>query len=124
MRARRRPPAREPTIALINIVFLMLVFFLVAGTVAQPVDPGVRLVRTDALDGAAPPDALVLHTDGRMTFRGTPVETPDTAFVAEDGTARLLPDRDLPAARLVEVAATLRAAGAERVLVVTERGLE
>ncbi|HBR39356.1 MAG TPA: biopolymer transporter ExbD, partial [Sulfitobacter pontiacus] len=32
-------PQREPTIALINIVFLMLVFFMVAGTLAQPLDP-------------------------------------------------------------------------------------
>ncbi|WP_273522531.1 ExbD/TolR family protein [Rhodosalinus sediminis] len=124
MRRARRKPAREPTIALINIVFLMLVFFLVAGTVAQPLDREVRLVRTEGLDGAAPPDALVLHADGRMTRAGAPVETPEAALAAEGGAVRLVPDRDLPAARLVEVAGALRAAGAERVLVVTERGMQ
>jgi biopolymer transport protein ExbD len=36
----------------------------------------------------------------------------------------VVPDRDLPAARLVEIGAALRAAGAESVLLVTERGLE
>ena len=39
-------PQREPTIALINIVFLMLVFFMVAGTLAQPLDPDLKLVET------------------------------------------------------------------------------
>ncbi|MFP4405594.1 ExbD/TolR family protein [Rhodosalinus sp.] len=127
MRARRHRPAREPTIALINIVFLMLVFFLVAGTVAQPLDPDLRLVRTNELEGAAPPDALVLHPDGRMSYRGTDTASAEAFMAARGdagGTVRLVPDRDLPAARLVEVGAALRAAGAERVLVVTERGLE
>lgn len=127
MRARRRKPAREPTIALINIVFLMLVFFLVAGTVAQPLDPELRLVRTAELEGAAPPDALVLHADGRMSHRGTDAASAEAFMAARGdtgGTVRVVPDRDLPAARLVEVGAALRAAGAERVLLVTERGLE
>ncbi len=35
MRRARTASKREPTIALINIVFLMLVFFMVAGTLAQ-----------------------------------------------------------------------------------------
>lgn len=39
MRAHRQKSEREPTIALINIVFLMLVFFMVAGTLAAPLDP-------------------------------------------------------------------------------------
>ena len=45
MRARRPKTEREPTIALINIVFLMLIFFLVAGTLAQPLDSALKLVR-------------------------------------------------------------------------------
>ena len=56
----RRPPARperDSTIALINIVFLMLIFFLVAGTLAQPLDPGLTLVRSADLEGNAPPQA-------------------------------------------------------------------
>lgn len=127
MRQRRRTAQREPTIALINIVFLMLIFFLVAGTVARPLDVTLSLVRTADLDGAAPPDALVVHPDGRMSFRGGEVTSVE-AFLATrapgDGTVRVVPDRDLPAARLVEIGAALSVAGAERVVVVTERGLE
>jgi biopolymer transport protein ExbD len=63
-------PRREPTIALINVVFLMLVFFMVAGALAPPLDPTLSLVDTAELEGRPPPDALVLHADGRLSYRG------------------------------------------------------
>ncbi|GAA6203036.1 biopolymer transporter ExbD [Aquicoccus sp. SU-CL01552] len=124
-RAKKRSE-REPTITLINIVFLMLVFFLVAGTVSRPIETTLRLVHTADLEGAPPPDALVLHPDGRMAYRGAPVENA-AGFAAEldvedRALVRLLPDRDLPAARLVETGRVLRAAGVERVVIVTEQG--
>lgn len=126
----RQRSKREPTIALINIVFLMLVFFMVAGTLAQPLDPELKLVKTEELDGIAPPDALVVHADGRLSYRGETVAS-GAAFLAEreadageDITVRLVPDRALEAAALVKLTAELRRAGAARVLVVTERGLQ
>ena len=70
MRRARATQKREPTIALINIVFLMLVFFMVAGTLAQPLDGDLDLVRTADLEGRAPPDTLVVHADGRLSYRG------------------------------------------------------
>jgi len=121
-------PQREPTIALINIVFLMLVFFMVAGTLAQPLDPSLTLVETRELEGQAPPNALVVYPDGRIAFEGN--DQADAAtFVAslseEDReTVRLVPDRALPAAALVNLTRELRAAGAQRVMLVTERALE
>ncbi len=132
MRARRRGTEREPTIALINIVFLMLIFFLVAGTMARPLDPDLSLVKTRDLDRAPPADALVLHADGRLSFRGEDLaEAADVmplldAALGETARdkVRIVPDRDAPAARLVAVGRALRDAGAERVVVVTERGLE
>lgn len=126
MRARRQRAEREPTIALINIVFLMLIFFLVAGQLARPVDPGLHLVRVAGLDGAAPPDALVLHPDGRMSYRGADVAAAAVFVAGLDAaaraTVRVLPDRDLPAAKLVATGRALRAAGAGRVVIVTARG--
>ena len=73
MRRPRATTGREPTIALINIVFLMLIFFLVAGTLAAPLDSDLKLVRTDAIEGSAPADALVLHADGRMSNLGSEI---------------------------------------------------
>lgn len=121
-------PKREPTIALINIVFLMLVFFMVAGTLAQPLDSALTLVKTQDLDGRAPPDALVLHPDGRLVYRGQPVADAASFLSRSDlenrKTIRLLPDRDAPAALLVNIGRDLRAGGAEHVLIVTERALQ
>lgn len=125
--SRRKKTEREPTIALINIVFLMLVFFLVAGTIAQPIDKDLHLVRTADLDGAAPANALVIHSDGRLSVQGQSVA--DAALALDrlhylEGPLRIVPDRDLPAKTLVRIGAELRAAGAEKVLIVTERGLQ
>jgi len=127
MRRARPKSRREPTIALINIVFLMLVFFMVAGTLAQPMDSGLSLIRTADLDGRAPPDALVIRADGTLLYRG--IEITSAAYVPLRGddiaaALRLVPDRDLPAADLVRIARDLRSAGAGRVIIVTERGLQ
>jgi biopolymer transport protein ExbD len=121
-------PQREPTIALINIVFLMLVFFMVAGTLAQPLDPSLTLVETRELEGQAPPNALVVYPDGRIAFEGIDQADAATFVVSlseEDReTVRLVPDRALPAAALVNLTRELRTAGAQRVMLVTERALE
>lgn len=121
-------PQREPTIALINIVFLMLVFFMVAGTLAQPLDKTLTLVDTKDLEGRAPPDALVIHEDGRLTYRGA--DQADAALYLtqlteeERATIRLVPDRGLSAESLMKIASDLRGAGAGQILIVTKRGLE
>ncbi|MEM1301795.1 MAG: hypothetical protein AAGH17_04360, partial [Pseudomonadota bacterium] len=120
---RRKP---EPTIALINIVFLMLIFFLVAGSIAPPLDPTLELVNTSDLDGRAPPDALVLRADGTTLYRGE--ITDPAAYLAAQETgetvARVVPDRNASAAKLVEVTTALQTAGAASVFVVTEKALK
>lgn len=127
MNRKPRRASAENTIPLINIVFLMLIFFLVAGTLAAPLDKNLTLVSTADIDTSAPADALVVHADGRMTWRGAAVASPE-AFVAgqtDEARARMrvIPDRALPARTLVDIGRAMQAAGAERVVIVTERGL-
>ncbi len=128
MRPARNKSKREPTIALINIVFLMLVFFMVAGTLAQPMDKDLNLVRTADLEGRPPPDALVIRADGTLSYLGVELTSPDAYMPRQNDVAspdvRLVPDRDLPADQLVRIARELRALGAGRVMIVTERGLD
>ena len=128
MRKARISSRREPTIALINIVFLMLVFFMVAGTLSQPLDKELSLVRTADLDGRSPPDTLVVHPDGRMSFRGEDIASAEDFLSRrseeEREVVRVVPDQALPAQTLVNLARDLRGAGAQRVLIVTQRGLE
>lgn len=119
---------REPTIALINIVFLMLVFFMVAGTLSQPLDKDLSLVNTQDLEGRAPPDALVIHADGRLSYQGSLVSSAAAFLASKDAQTkaltRVIPDRTLSASRLVQIAKDLRLAGSERVIIVTERALQ
>lgn len=128
MRHKSPKSNREPTITLINIVFLMLIFFLVAGTIAAPLDKDLALVRTDEIEGTAPADALVIHADGRMTRQGVAVASAAAFLAALPEEARqrvrIIPDRDLPAGTLISLGRALREAGAGRVAIVTERGLE
>ncbi len=128
MRKRRQSTRHEPTIALINIVFLMLVFFMVAGTLSQPLYRDLRLVRTADLEGRAPPDTLVVHPAGRLAYRGEVVASAQAFFdarpEAEREVVRIVPDEALPATTLVNLARELRTAGASRVMIVTQRGLE
>jgi biopolymer transport protein ExbD len=113
---------------LINVVFLMLVFFMVAGTIAPPMERDLRLVRTSDLEGRAPPDTLVVHPDGRLTYRGEAIASAQAFLAArpEDarGEVRIVPDRALPAVIMVNLARDLRAAGASSVVIVTQRGLD
>lgn len=128
MKGKRQKTVREPTIALINVVFLMLVFFMVAGTVAQPLDGDLKLVQTAELEGRAPPDALVVHPDGRLSYQGQPIIDAAAFYESQPDDAReiirIVPDRDLPAAQLVAVAREMRGLGAKSVLLVTERGVK
>jgi biopolymer transport protein ExbD len=122
----RRRSRLEPTIALINVVFLMLVFFLVAGTISTPIDSDVTLVRTEELAGRDPADAIVLTREGERRHLGRPVGdlAGYIAGLGADPTARIVPDRAAPAADLVALGRELRLAGAARVMIVTEQGLD
>ncbi|MBE1291737.1 MAG: biopolymer transporter ExbD [Shimia sp.] len=115
---------RDSTIPLINVVFLMLVFFLIAGTVAPPLDPTLNLVQTKDLEGREPPDALVLHVDGHVSFRGRAISPEQHVAKHGVGPIRIVPDRDVSAQRLMEVTGALRRAGATSIVLVTERALQ
>lgn len=124
----KKSTAKEPTIALINIVFLMLIFFMIAGTLAPALDPDLNLIHAADLEGREPPDTLIIHADGQMSMRGAPIATAAAFFETLDPesqkTVRIVPDRLLPAKDLVRIATSLRAAGAEKVIIVSERALQ
>lgn len=125
----QRPQTRrrtENTIPLINIVFLLLIFFLVAGTLAPPADPAIALIATEQADPSEAAELAGLRADGTLMMAGGPA-TPEQvvdAFAADgdNPTLYLAVDRNAPAHRLLDVVADLRAAGAASVIVITERG--
>ena len=118
-------PRGEPTIALINIVFLMLIFFLIAGSLAPRPDGDVALVSLTGITTEPPSDTLVMLADGSLRHAGAALSREDAlARFADAERVRLLPDRDAPAAELVALAQALRAAGVAELVIVTERGVE
>ncbi|SDW52509.1 ExbD/TolR family protein [Roseicitreum antarcticum] len=115
----------EPTIALINIVFLMLIFFLIAGSIAPSPDPDVQLVTLSEITTEPPRDALVLLADGALRLNGLAVSAGQAVSqLAGTTTVRVLPDRAAPAADLVALAQQLRAGGAEKLMIVTSEALQ
>ncbi len=120
-RARRRG---EPVLALINVVFLLLVFFLLAGELARPRPADLHLSEIEA--GTVPdlPDALAITRDGQLFWEGTQVSRPDLAAILAarpQVAVRLMPDRNLPAADLIALARELAAAGQTELRLVGER---
>jgi biopolymer transport protein ExbD len=122
LRRKTKSKQGEPTIALINIVFLMLIFFLIAGTVAPALDGRVTLAETKNLEGVAPPDAAVILADGQIVFRGNVVFAEQISGLErpDPDTIRLVPDRNLPARDLMQITSILRETGIENIRIITE----
>lgn len=118
----KRRTRGEPTLPLINIVFLMLVFFLAAAQLTRPIG-NVRLVETTNPDVVPPADAVVVHRDGGLEWQGKATSLTDLSglFPVEQG--RILPDRDASAHVVLDVARALRDQGAKNVFLVTERAV-
>ena len=119
----------EPTLPLINIVFLMLIFFLAAAQLARPLDPSFELSSLEDLKLISQPDALVLHADGTLWFRGQR-ERPEiiiSKILAENKSnlnIRIIPDRRSEAQDVIDVAYRLREAGAHAIYLVSEREIQ
>ena len=113
---------------LINIVFLLLIFFLVAGAIREvepvEVDPPRSLVEAESVT-----DALTIYVarDGRIALGETLLERDafDLAIAAAvaanpDQPIRIVADRDVEAINVISILETLRASGSSRVKLVTQ----
>lgn len=125
-RKSRKP---ENTVALINVVFLMLIFFLVAGTLAPAPDRDVNFITLAATDPTAPPDMLFIRADGTLSWRGEALPLADHVLrwqgLQNDGMdlvpLRIAADRSLPALDLLDTIDQLRKAGVDRLVLIAER---
>lgn len=136
----RRPPL-EPVLPLINVVFLLLIFFMVAGQLAPRPEGDAEAPGSESAATDENPDQLmlVLDTDGQLLHEGKPVDAETVAALvdarrgerqrqaanAEDGDApgqepvRLLADAGTPLKNLRAKLDVLREAGIEEVRLVT-----
>ncbi|WP_371156891.1 ExbD/TolR family protein [Jannaschia sp. 2305UL9-9] len=119
--AEPRARTRDGALPLINIVFLMLIFFLIAGTVAPPLPQDLTLPDLASGKSEPPPNALAILADGQTIANGTPMDAPEFAASRQGEVVRLVPDRAAPAERVLTIARALRAAGTGEVRIVVSR---
>lgn len=118
----------ENVIPLINIVFLLLIFFMLAGTLTRPdlfnVEPPetVRGMETDVPDEGL----ILMGGDGRLAFDDEELSLERlgaqlSEWLAEDPERRLVlkADASVPASRLLDVMDVLREAGVDRLTLLT-----
>ena len=111
-RRRHRADADVPTI---NLVFLLLVFFLLTATLAPPDPLGVE-PPGGAGAPAAPSGVLSVGADGTLVFADARGEAALAALAARGpGPLTLRADARLPGAALATLLPRLHAAGATRV---------
>jgi len=112
--ARRRP---EFSLATVNIVLLLVLFFLVAGTIVDEDEAGLMLPETVDLPLDDLPRPLVLvRPDGGLGLDGVEMDLPEiiAALAAREAAAvYLLAPADLPALRVLQLVADLAPLGAE-----------
>ena len=133
---RTRGPGRRreaDLTSLINVVFLILIFFVVAGAIrpfaAQDIDLA-KVARQDV--GVASPSVLVVHRDGRIQYGGEFVDLAMLSDLVRERSARsgggiagepftIVADGRLPATRLLEVSRAVQAAGIGSMSLMVER---
>ncbi len=123
----RKDPA-ENMIPLINIVFLILIFFLVASTVRPFSDRKVRLADTSETKGSGAGTRMaVLRRDGTKYLGGELVSDDElrqqfkTWAVASERGVTLVADRNMSASQLVAVVTLANAAGIKNVKLLTRK---
>lgn len=133
----------EPTLALINVVFLLLLFFVVTGTIVYQHDRSIDPPTSFLLNpGKAPVDAVYVDAEGTLGFRGQALGAAEIARAlredaaeegaagqsgGEDGsvvvarTVQVVADRRLQARTLLAIIEDLKAQGLHSLSVVTVR---
>ncbi len=127
----QRPEHRlDFSLTSVNIVFLLLLFFLTAGTLMQDSESAIRAPRTETLPlDRLPRPLLVVNRDGSLFLDGNPTSV-ETLPSAAEGAPRspgglpvlhVMPDRDLAADRFLQTVEAIRDTGLWTITLVTIR---
>ena len=122
------PPPRpqiDTSMFIVNIVLLLILFFLATGRLLNPPTQGVDLARTDDLPVEHLPKPLLVVRDTGLDLDGEPI-APEALAAALAGESRLhlLISRDAPAGDLVTLLSRPEFEGMELKLVTVRRAVE
>jgi biopolymer transport protein ExbD len=106
---------------MINVVFLLLIFFLMTAQITPPAPFEVELPRAPG-DEESGQTALYISADGEIAFETARGDAALMQAATGNGPLRLHADASLPAVTLARVLAQLTTLGATRIELVTEGG--
>ncbi len=118
----RRRRAPEPIVPMINVVFLLLIFFLMSAQIAPPAPFDVTLPESAAGDHMATADTLYMDAKGRLAFndaRGDAVLDALAARATPDQPLQIRADARMDARALARLLPQLAARGIAQVEIVT-----
>lgn len=121
--ARSRPQRRLGLTPLIDVVFLLLIFFMLASTLTGERTLGLEVAGASrAADTEAEPLRVLLSADGQVSLAGAPVALARLTSALREALAvdaghavRVVPDPDASLQRIVDVLERTEAAGAAHV---------
>lgn len=122
--SRRRKRASENVVPLINVVFLLLIFFMLTATLQPPEATVVDLPSVGAESAREPgrdAPVLVLEATGRVSLAGRAVSVDALDELSAPEGLEIRADRDVPARFLLPLLERLDAAGIPAVDLVTRR---
>ena len=119
-----RKPIRESVVPMINVVFLLLIFFLMSAQIAPPDPVAIAPPMTQHADQAVRAGERVawLDADGMLYADGATGAQALSQLAAEPGPVILRADAALPAALFARVLQDLGAAGLNDVTLVAVSG--
>jgi hypothetical protein len=111
-------PKPDTSMFIVNIVLLLILFFLATGKILNTSNVGVDLAETERLPVESLPKPLLVVRDAGLELNGTPI-TAEALGTALSGETRLhvLIARDRPAADLLDLLSKPEFAGLELRLV-------
>jgi biopolymer transport protein ExbD len=117
----------ESTIPLINVVFLMLIFFLIAGTIASPISKELQPAETQEIETVpAKSDVVQVLKNGQIMYLGNEVSLSEILEIfpplKTEEQIKVIADKALNAHRLIEILEKLRAAGHQKIRLITVKG--
>lgn len=127
-----KKPREENLIPLINVVFLMLIFFLVAASLRQFQARGVKpVIADDMATSESTHKPLLINADGKITLDGDLIDEQDLkktllqmAGRQSLATVFIVADRNLPASMFVDVLQAAKSAGVKNIRLVAQRRRE
>lgn len=97
----------DAALAIVNIVLLLIFFFLATGSIMNSPDYGVALSETTELPiDMLPQPILIVGTDGDLSLNGQPIASEDLALeLIDDPVLHLMMEKDASALELLDILA-------------------